>query len=281
MAELTMISLVNIKSELGEGLYLDGNSGKLFWVDINQSVLFSCAGSQVNKYQIPGNISAVLFAKGDQVYLTNRGGIICYGLMSGKINQISRTPIQYSPKEYRANDGLRLCDSLYMYGVMRDTPIKNDGALILSQDGISKVVHTGMAIPNTFIKTPNSHSLLITDSFEGVVYKITFDEAWSFIISKVKWYDLSHTDTTPDGGCISSDGRIFIAIWGGFKILELDLNGILIQEFKLPVPRPTNCTLDASESQLFVTSAYEGLTEYDRQKYPLSGSILTVDIGVC
>jgi sugar lactone lactonase YvrE len=227
------------------------------------------------------NISTVLSVEDDQVFLTNRSGVISYCLASNSINQISKTPLIYSTKEYRANDGVKLGDKLYMYGVMRNEPVKNDGALIVSKDGVSKVICTDISIPNTFIKIPNSHSLLITDSFDSVVYKITFNEAWSSIVSKIKWFDLSHTNTTPDGGCISSDGRIFISIWDGYKIVELDLNGKLIQELRLPVPRPTNCTLDTSESQLFVTSAYEGLTEHDRQKYPLSGSILTVDISVC
>ena len=271
----------NSKADLGEGVYWHSEHNSLFWVDINHSILFSCSSGHIFKYQISGNASTVLSVEGDFVCLSNRSGLINYHLASGEINQISKTPIQYNSREYRANDGLRLCDNLYMYGVMRDIPTKNDGALILSQNGISKVVHAGIAIPNTFIKIPNSNSLLITDSFEGVVYKITFNEAWSFVVSKVKWYDLSRTNTTPDGGCISTDGRIFIAIWDGFKIVELDLNGKLIQEFNLPVPRPTNCTLDTSESQLFITTAYEGLTEHDRQKYPLSGSILTVDVSAC
>ena len=226
------------------------------------------------------NISTVLDVKGNLVYLTDRSGVISFCLDSLEIQQISTTPAPYVSKTYRANDGVKLSDQLYMYGVMRDKPIKNDGALILSRDRISKVVYTGIAIPNTFVKIPNSNSLLITDSFEGIVYKIDFNDSWESVQSKVKWLDLSHTNTTPDGGCISSDGRVFLAIWDGFKILELDLDGKLMNEFKVPIPRPTNCTLNTKEDQLFVTSAYEGLSDLDRNKYPLSGSILTIDINI-
>jgi sugar lactone lactonase YvrE len=269
------------KAGLGEGVYWDSENSSLFWVDINRSILFFCSNGHIFEYQISENISAVLSVKSGIVCLSNRSGLINYDLASNSITQISRTPLIYATKKYRANDGVKLGDGLYIYGVMRNEPLKNDGALIVSKAGISKVLCKDISIPNTFIKIPNSHSLLITDSFDGVVYKITFNEAWSSIISKIKWFDLSHTGTTPDGGCISSNGRIFISIWDGFKVLELDLNGKLIQEFKLPIPRPTNCTLNTLENQLFVSSAYEGLTEHDRQKYPLSGSIVTVDVGVC
>ena len=271
--------MIDTYTELGEGVFLDEVQNSLFWIDINQSVLFSYVDGQVKKYQVVENVSTVLFVEGDQVYLTNRSGIITYNLASGEINQISKTPAQYSPKEYRANDGVRLSSNVYMYGVMRDNPVKNDGAIILSRDGICKVVYEGISIPNTFIRMPNTNSLLITDSFDGIIYKFDFDGLWKTVKRRIEWSDLIYKNATPDGGCISSDGRIFLAIWDGFKVLELDLNGRLVREFKIPVPRPTNCTLNTEESQLFITSAYEGLSEYDRNKYPLSGSILTIDVN--
>jgi sugar lactone lactonase YvrE len=162
---------------------------------------------------------------------------------------------------------------------MLNKAIKDYGALVLSQNGVSRIVYEGISIPNTFIKISNYNSLLITDSFDGIVYKMNFSNSWSSLKGVEKWYDLSHTKTTPDGGCISSDGRIFLAIWDGFKVLELNLDGRLNKEFEVPIPRPTNCTLNTEENQLFITSAYEGLSDYDRNQYPLSGSILTIDIN--
>ena len=90
--------------------------------------------------------------------------------------------------------------------------------------------------------------------------------------------NLTKEQLTPGGGCISSDGRIFIAIWDGFKIIELDIDGNIVDEFMVPVPRPTSCALDVKEDKLFVTSAYEGLSSNKRKKYPLSGSIIEVGI---
>ncbi|MEL0243844.1 MAG: SMP-30/gluconolactonase/LRE family protein, partial [Gammaproteobacteria bacterium] len=95
---------------------------------------------------------------------------------------------------------------------------------------------------------------------------------------KTVWLDLSAEKLTPDGGCISSEGRIFIAIWDGFKIIELDIAGNIVDEFKIPIPRPTSCVLDSKEDRLFVTSAYEGLSGDKRKNYPLSGSIIEVDV---
>jgi sugar lactone lactonase YvrE len=271
--------MIDSYSKLGEGIFFDEVKNSLFWVDIRQSLLFSYSHGKVYKYQLVENVSTVLFVENNLVYLTNRSGIISFDLASGEIKQISKTPTQFNPKEYRANDGTRLSKGMYLYGVMRDSPVKNDGALILSRNKNSRVVYEGIAIPNTFIRIPNTNTLLITDSFDGIVYKVDFDNLWESVIKKEKWIDFSFENFTPDGGCISSDGRVFIAIWDGFKVLQLDLHGKLIKEFNVPIPRPTNCALSASESQLFVTSAYEGLSDYERNKYMLSGSIITINLN--
>ena len=79
------------------------------------------------------------------------------------------------------------------------------------------------------------------------IFKFQFSKNWETVVNKSTWLDLSEEKLTPDGGCISSDGRIFIAIWDGFKVIELNVNGNIVNEFKVPVPRPTNCVLDTKE----------------------------------
>jgi xylono-1,5-lactonase len=266
-------------SKLGEGVYWDKISKSLFWLDIFNSKLFKSRKGKIFYYQLVEKASVILDVKKNEVYLASESGIIIFDLKLNTTERVSYTPGIYSYDAYRSNDGLKLKENLYLYGVMLNKPVKGDGALVLSQNGSSRIVYKGISIPNTFIKIPNHNSLLITDSFDGVVFKMNFNSTWSTVQGIEEWFNLSCTRATPDGGCISSDGRIFLAIWNGFKILELNLHGELIKEFEIPVPRPTNCTLNTEENKLFITSAYEGLSIHDRNKYPLSGSILTIDIN--
>jgi sugar lactone lactonase YvrE len=266
-------------SKLGEGVYWDEVSESLFWLDILNSKLFKSSGDKIFSYQLVEKASVILDVKKNEVYLANESGIIIFDLNLSTIERVSYTPGIYGSDVYRSNDGLKLKENLYIYGVMLNKPVKGDGVLVLSQNGVSRIVYEGISIPNTFIKIPNCNSLLITDSFDGIVYKMNFNSTWSSVQGIEKWFNLSCTRATPDGGCISSDGRIFLAIWDGFKVLELNLDGKLIKEFEIPIPRPTNCTLNTEENKLFITSAYEGLSDHDRNKYPLSGSILIIDIN--
>ena len=164
-----------------------------------------------------------------------------------------------------------------IYGVM-DRNLNTAGAIVVSKNKQSYVVDDDIFIPNTFINIPGTNDLLISDSMQYKIFKFQFSKNWETVVNKSTWLDLSEEKLTPDGGCISSDGRIFIAIWDGFKVIELNLNGNIVDEFKVPVPRPTNCALDIKEDKLFVTSAYDGLSSNKRKQYPLSGSIIEVDV---
>jgi len=269
---------VQYKAELGEGIYFDHCKNTLYWIDINSSTLYRYDYIKCYRYVLKYKVSAVLEVENDQVYLSSEVGIVCYDFESREMNVISEMPENYAHDDYRSNDAIKLAKNLYMFGVMRNNPLKNDGVLVLSKNGHSKVIYRGIAIPNSFIKIPDANSLLISDSFEKVTYRFDFNRMWDKVLGKTVWLDLSDTGMTPDGGCISQDGRIFLAIWDGHKIIELNLAGEVVGEFHLPFPRPTSCALDETGSRLLVTSAYEGLSEDQLKAFPLSGTISEVNV---
>ena len=273
------MNISEVKSELGEGLFWYAQQGILYWLDINHSMLFSFKEDNVHSHNLIEKATAILDVDCQNIYLVSENGIFCFMIKSSKTFRVSQVPPKYSSNKYRTNDGTILSKNLYMYGIMNNNPSRGDGALIVSKNGKDRVVYEGIAIPNTFIRIPHTNSLLISDSLEKKIIRFNFNNSWDQVLDKSIWLDLSSTNKTPDGGCISSSGRVFISIWDGFEVLELDLQGSIVDTFKLPVPRPTNCVLNSNEDSLFVTSAFDGLSEFILKKYPLSGSILTVDLN--
>jgi len=275
------MNISNIYAELGEGLYIDKTNASIYWVDIANSMLFVATPFVIVKsYKLSKQVSTVLYVNNNLVYLTSSDGIVIFNVATRSLNLIDKTPNFFSSKAYRSNDGVMISDAIYIYGIMNKS-LDATGAIVVSKNKQSHVVADDIFIPNTFINIPGTNDLLITDSMKYKTFKFQFSKDWETVICKNIWLDLSEEELTPDGGCISLDGRIFIAIWDGFKIIELDVDGNIINEFEVPVPRPTNCALDATEEKLFVTSAYEGLSNNKRKQYPLSGSIIEVDIRKC
>jgi sugar lactone lactonase YvrE len=273
------MNVSNIRSELGEGIYWSLSQKALFWLDINESKLFRAIGENVHCYQLTEKASCVLNVENNNVYLVSENGIFCFNIDLNERYSISKIPLRYDLDDYRSNDGVMLSNNLYLYGVMNNNPSKRDGAVIVSKNGIDSVVYEGIAIPNTFIRIPDTNSILISDSFEKKVYKFHFNSSWDTVLKKEIWLNLSDTNATPDGGCLSSDGCIFIAIWDGYRIMKLDINGIVLNEYTVPVPKPTSCVFNEDESKLYVTTAYEGMSKISLDRFPLSGSILTVNLN--
>ena len=271
------MNIFNIYAELGEGICIDKRSGNIYWVDIFNNMLFVARSLTVDSYKVDKQVTTVLYANNDLVYLTSSDGIVLFNTTTSSLSLIDKIPDFFSSENYRSNDAVMISDGIYIYGVM-DKNLNTTGAIVVSKNKQSYVVDDDIFIPNTFISIPGTNDLLISDSMQYKVFKFQFSKDWEVVVNKSTWLDLSEEKLTPDGGCISSDGRIFIAIWDGFKVIELDINGNIVDEFKVPIPRPTNCALDAKEDKLFVTSAYEGLSSNKRKQRPLSGSVIEVDV---
>lgn len=271
------MNIFNVYAELGEGIYIDKSSSNIYWVDIYNNTLFVAKSLEVDSYKIEKQVTTILFVNKDLVYLTSSDGIVLFNLTTSKLSLIDKIPDSYSLDNYRSNDAVMISDDIYIYGIM-DRNLEAAGAIVVSKNSQSRVVDNDIFIPNTFINIPGTNDLLISDSMQYKIFRFQFSKNWETLVSKTTWLDLSEKKLTPDGGCISSDCRIFIAIWDGFKVIELDINGNIVDEFKVPVPRPTNCILDINENKLFVTSAYDGLSSSKREQYPLSGSIIEVDV---
>jgi len=270
-------NISNVVAELGEGIYIHPVNDYIYWVDISKNMLFVGNSSSLDTFSFEKKITTVLFVDDNLVYLTSSRGIEVFNTSTGLMNLVDKTPVLFSSDTFRSNDGVRISDKIYIYGVM-NTNTKTTGAVVVSNNNHSYVIDDDIYIPNTFIKLPGTNDLLISDSLMKKIYKFQFSDDWKKLEGKYIWLDLSGEEFTPDGGCITSKDRIFIALWDGFKVLEFNTKGDVLNEFKVPVPRPTNCAFNSKENKLYITSAFEGLSNRKIKKYPLSGSIIAMDI---
>jgi sugar lactone lactonase YvrE len=267
----------NIKSELGEGIFYDSKNDSLLWVDINKLQLFFFKDGDIQTYDTPEKISSVLDTYDSNIIVIGESGILNFDYKLEIWESLHNTPDKYITKDFRSNDGIKIKENLYIYGVMKKSPEDGMGAIIVCNQNKCRIVDEGIAIPNSFIHLPNSNEILISDSFKQKVHVFTFNVDYSKVISKSTWLDMSNMLGTPDGGCLVGKS-IYLAIWGAAKVLELDFFGNIQKEHALPMLNPTDCASKICDNSLFITSAYEGMSEEQKIKYPLSGH--TVKVGL-
>ena len=84
----------------------------------------------------------------------------------------------------------------------------------------------------------------------------------------------------PDGMTIDEEDGLWVALWGGGKVIRLDpASRMVVQTINLPVPNVTCCTFGGKDlDELYITTAREGLTREEILKFPLSGSLFKAKV---
>ena len=272
MIELKYSNIIKEKCSLGEGLACSAD-GKIAWVDINNNKIFVRGSDFLDTYDTNSKASVIFRIEENFLEFGSDAGIFKLDFHLKKIDLISEIPKEINSNMLRSNDGC-LIEGIYFLSFMsRSNPESNKG-LIYSFDGYNwNIVDSDIWIPNSFINI-NKHNLLISDSFHKVIWKYKFSKGYT-LKNKEIWATFEHGN--PDGGCMIGD-KILIAVWDNSRIVVFDKTGTLIQDFILPVLRPTNCKYNKSSNKLWVTSAYEGLTDSQIRLYPDSGCTLVYDV---
>jgi sugar lactone lactonase YvrE len=123
--------------------------------------------------------------------------------------------------------------------------------------------------------------MYFTDTLRQVILAFDYDIATGDIENGRPFIEVPDGEGWPDGMVVDSEGCIWSAHWGGWKVVRYDLQGKPVCETKLPAAH-ASCPAfgGANLDELYVTTAKQGLSEDDRRAQPLAGGLFRVDPGV-
>jgi sugar lactone lactonase YvrE len=85
----------------------------------------------------------------------------------------------------------------------------------------------------------------------------------------------------PDGLCVDAQGGVWVALWGGSRVLGITPEGVVGAQVDLPASQVTSCAFGGDDLRtLFITSAAIGLDAAARAAEPRAGGLFAVDVGV-
>lgn len=84
------------------------------------------------------------------------------------------------------------------------------------------------------------------------------------------------TPGTPDGFTMDRDGNLWVAIWGGGRVVCLSQEGDLLHSVSVQSPHTTSACFVGS--QLVITSATVGLDDEALTTYPDAGDVFIADV---
>ncbi len=262
---------------LGEGPLWSSREQVLYWVDIVSKRFhrYTPATGQKETFEVGTMVGALgLRAKGGLVLATS-DGFATWEPAAHKLDFVVNPESGHS--DMRFNDGKVDRQGRFWAGSMYMKPEvdKAEGSLYrLDPDWSFHCTETKVAISNGIGWSPDNKTMYYTDSPRKIIYAYDFDPATGAIENRRTFVSTEGEPGVPDGLTVDSEGFIWSARWGGWKVVRYDPTGKVEREIKLPVEQPTCCTFGGSNlDELYITSAQENFTPAKKQQQPFAGDI--------
>lgn len=269
---------------LGEGPIWDPRSQNIYWIDIRRSRISRYnikAGRQTGVWitaHRPGCIGLTLDENRLVVAAGNRVEIL--DLTTGRTEEIARLPIEAS--RFRANDGRVDRMGRFWVGTMIDDVHAPetfcDGALFrVDPDGSVFKVEDTLELPNGIGWNEDDTILYFNDTTTLKTFCFDFNSAAGTLSNRRVFYDHSGGEGYPDGLSVDTEGCVWSAQWDGWNIRKISPDGDLLEQFAMPVRRPSSAAFFGENlDQLVITSATVDFVTNDYLKSPDAGSLFSM-----
>lgn len=274
--------LYEIPCELGEGPMWHVARKQFFWVDILNCQLHSlCPETGRHRmWEMPARVSAVVPDAGGQLILGLQNYVSRFNPDTGESERLLDLP---EPGDNRSNDAK--CDPAgrLWLGTMNMRELPGAGSVYgIEPDGEISVKITGTTISNGMAWTKDRQTMYFIDSPTRCIRQFDYDEATGEISLVKNAVEIPEEAGTPDGMAIDEHDRLWVAHYDGAGIYHWDpRDGKLLGKIEVPAPHVTSCAFGGDAlDELYITTARDGLTAEEKEKFPHSGSVFVARPGV-
>lgn len=271
------------QNRLGEGALWSMAEQALYWVDLESNYFYrwdyrTQAQTTFEAGQMVGCLA--LRAKGGLALAAQHG----FAFWDFQTNQLVPGPDPIKNPEMRFNDGNVDSQGRFWAASMYfDNEVdQREGSLYrLDPAGSVHEMATHLAIPNGLGWSPDLKTMYHTDSPRRVIYAYDYDAATGRIENRRNFIYTPGEKSMPDGLTVDSEGCIWSCYWGGWKVIRYDPAGKVEREVYVNAANVTSCAFGGPDlDELFITTAWTGLTNEERRQQSQAGDLFHLKTGV-
>nr|XP_040226262.2 regucalcin-like isoform X1 [Anopheles coluzzii] len=274
-----VVKLPSPRTKLGEGPVWDIDSQSLYYVDINTPAVLRYDYGENRTYSAKlagaNSISFIALVTGQPEHFVvgenNRVTLIRWDGRSEAASHV-RVLADLGPSQshVRFNDGKidpagRLYAGTMQLESLGDLFAQKEGQLFRYTNGTMVVQKQNVSISNglTWDEPFNPLRMYYIDSAALDVKAFDVD-ANGDLKNETVFYDLrvngAHPGYVPDGMTSDADGNLYVATWGGSKVMKIDKGSQkLVLEIKIPAEQVTSVAFGGPQmDELFVTTSSNG-----------------------
>jgi D-xylonolactonase len=271
----------HLKFDLGEGLIWDDSTSSLLMTDIMKGQLIKLdITSNTHRYwHFNEPLSWVLPTTVKGKYLLGLKSGIAFLNMTKPGDLVWVSTDFPKASDCRLNDACTDSTGRVWYGSMNmATPSSKDGQLASFSEKEGLKIHDhGFTVTNGPVISPDGKSLFLSDTMQGLVYRYQLNISSGKLSRRRIFARFMPDQGYPDGMCFDANGNLWIALWGGASIVQLDTSGKLLEKISIPALNVTNlCFCGPHLDRLIVSSAAIGLSKQEMKRYPASGALFEI-----
>lgn len=283
MSSCTIRELALGPDDLGESIGWDARDGTLVRVDVLAGLVHQVADPVTDA---PGT-KAVCFDGEVGFALPRREGGLVVGVertvwvldKDGSRRELLELDDRHAN---RWNDAI--CDAagrLWAGTIARDARTGAAALYRVDPDGSCEVVLRGLTNSNGLGWNGTGSHLRFVDSPTQRIDALEIDVDRGCVTARRPLALIPDGAGMPDGLCIDSDDGIWVALFGGGRVVRYTEDGIASHELQLPVPHPTNlCIGGPTGQEMFISTARHRLTKHQRALWPMAGRVLYTECGI-
>ena len=265
-------AISEIVSDLGESPLWNPQKNCVTWTDITQKVFHVADfdSGATHSFAVPSMIGALAHTRSEDYVAATQEGFALVSV-DGKFSPMH----SFLDKEMRMNDGKVDPFGRFWAGSFALSLKKDRGILyVLEKDGSYRSALENITLSNGMGWSPDSKYFYYIDSIPGVLKRFDFDSEHGEISNPIDLITFDTSKGIPDGMCVTSNGKLVVAIWDGGRVEIYSPEGNKISEVQVGTSRPTSCMFGGPDgSVLIITTASQDI---DRAKEPLAGKVLAV-----
>jgi sugar lactone lactonase YvrE len=248
---------------------------RLYWFDIKSYRLssFDPATEARQVFELPVRASAAAPRADGTLLLATEAGLAFFDPRSGSFDLRQKMDLGDG---FRSNDGVLLGDGCFWWSSMDDNGGERPGRIYRTcPDGFTESLIEGIHIANSLAMSPDGARLYLADSKKQTI--------WVYDTADLSRRQVFATTTLggPDGSCVDAEGCLWNAEWGAWRVVRYAPDGAIDRVVEIPVEQPSACMFGGPDlATLYITSAWEDLSDEARAEQPLAGSLFAFEPGV-
>jgi sugar lactone lactonase YvrE len=278
--------LLPVQNQCGETPIWVPEEKALYWVDTGgRSVYrYAPAAGWLERFPVPLDSQALARKSAREWLLLSPYGVSVWDRQSNRCRFLG-SPL----RELKDQPHLQFCDCAVdprgrllagTYNADKfDAP---DGAYYrLDADGGFHEIERGIVFTNGIAFSLDGKTMYGAEMFARRILAWDYDPQAGTVRNRRMLAELEPDAGYPDGVIVDAEGFLWVGHWAGWRVSRYSPEGRVERTIRLPVPTATCMAFGGDDlDELYITTAYKGLSDDQRKAAPLSGDLFRIKLEV-